>query len=161
MIRPLRQIHRRLMITLGVILPAAFVAGMAARQPAPVMDALPARLALPQNFPAMVWERGDFFAQAPVRVRLLREHPNAGDCALELAPARDFARPDVLVYWAPGNPGLTNGVPDNAQLVGVLGSGPVFPLPKASSGQPGVLMLYSLADNEMLDVSKTLEIPQP
>jgi hypothetical protein len=160
MIRPLRQVHRRVLITLGIVLPMAFVAGMAERQVFPAMDALPARLAMPQNFPALVWERTDFFVQLPVRVRLLREQPNAGHCALELTPGRDFAKPDVLVYWAPGNPSLTNGVPADARLMGVMGSGPVFPIPEASSRQTGVLMLYSLADDEVLDVSKTLETPR-
>jgi len=34
MIQPLRTLHRRVMITLAVVLPAAFVAGLAARRPA-------------------------------------------------------------------------------------------------------------------------------
>ena len=33
MIRPLRTMHRRIMIVLAVLLPTAFVAGLAARQP--------------------------------------------------------------------------------------------------------------------------------
>ena len=160
MILPLRQLHRRVMITLGIVLPVAFVTGMVERQPTPAMDALPAGLAVSQNFPAIAWERADFFAQLPVRVRLLRESAKAGRYAVDLIPARDFAKPDVLVYWAPGNPGLTNGVPGDAPLIGVMGSGLVFPLPETSSSRPGALMLYSLADDEVLDVSKPLEIPR-
>jgi hypothetical protein len=38
MTQPLRTLHRRVMILLAVVLPAAFVAGLAARRPAPPVN---------------------------------------------------------------------------------------------------------------------------
>src|SRR5262245_3083996 len=43
-ILPLRQRHRLMVCTLGVLLPVAFVAGIAARKPAPVAGTVPAAL---------------------------------------------------------------------------------------------------------------------
>jgi len=40
MIRPLRQRHRRIFITLGIFLPLAFALGIAARKSVPKMSAL-------------------------------------------------------------------------------------------------------------------------
>src|SRR5438105_1969976 len=67
MIRPLRQRHRRIVIVLGIFLPVAFVAGVAARKPVPGMASLPPGLvAPPQKFSAIGWERTDLFTKTPI-----------------------------------------------------------------------------------------------
>ena len=156
MIRSLRQRHRRLAVALGIFLPVAFAVGIAARKPVPAVAELPAALvATPQKFEAVVWERADLFAKTPVRVRLVREQTGAGRFAIALAAAKDFARPDLIVCWTAGNPNLTDALPDKAILLGPFGSG-ALPLPDETATSNGALVLYSLANGEIVDVSKPI-----
>ena len=97
MIRPLRQLHRRVFIALGILLPMALVVGIAARKPTPVVAELPAALAAGSpTFAATEWERDGLFPKSPVQVRLLREQKNSGRFALALIAAKDFVKPDLI-----------------------------------------------------------------
>jgi hypothetical protein len=161
MIRPLRQRHRRLVIALGIFLPVAFAAGIAARKPTPVMAALPAALApASPKFTALAWERPGLFAKAPMQVRLWREHKDAGQFALNLVAPQDFIKPDLLVYWIPANTSVTDALPANATLLGAFAA-PALPLPDEATKTNGSLILYSLADNEIVDVSKPVLLSDP
>jgi hypothetical protein len=151
MILRLRQRHRRMVITLGVLMPLVFAAGMALRKPVPEVDSLPYGLAAAQRFTSQLWQRGDLFAKAPVKVRLLSESTNS--FALGFTAAKDFVKPDLLVYWVAGNTGGMDALPDNAVLLGGFDS-VALPLPADAATTDGVLVLYSLADNEIVDVSK-------
>src|SRR5215208_1792159 len=103
MIRPLRQRHRRMVKVIGVLLPIAFAAGIAARKPAPTAARLPAALAgTVQHFEAVEWERDDLFRKTAIRVRLLRERVGAGHSAVTLFAPKDFLKPDLIVYWVAG-----------------------------------------------------------
>src|SRR5947207_12436634 len=114
MIRPLRQRHRRMVIVLGVFLPIAFLIGIAARKSVPGMTSLPKELvASPQKFSVTEWERADLFAKTPIQVRLLRESAGADRFAVELSAARDFVKPDLIVYWVASSPNVTDTLPDN------------------------------------------------
>jgi hypothetical protein len=62
-----------------------------------------------------------------------------------------------MVYWSAGNPTTTNTVPDNAILLGAFGA-EALPLPVAVTMSGGVLLLFSLADGEIVDVSKPFSI---
>ena len=162
MIRSLRQIHRRGTIVLGLFLPVALGIGLALRQPVPRMDALPAGLTLPEHrFPFAERERDDLFPKSKVGVRLWREHSAAGRYAVQLMAAPDFVKPDLLVYWIAGPPKKTDIIPSDARLLGVMGAPAIFPLPAGVLPRGGILMLYSLADNEVVDISKPLESPTP
>ncbi|MFO1475317.1 MAG: hypothetical protein U1F98_01540 [Verrucomicrobiota bacterium] len=158
MIYPLRRRHRHIVISLGVLLPIAFVAGIAARRPVPEMESLPAGLSsYPERFSAVEWERSDLFATNRMQVRLLSQGGIGGSFAVQCAAAPDFLKPDLIVYWAAGNPGITDTLPDNARLLGTFGPQPL-PLPDDSRGASGVLVLYSLADGEIVDVSRPFVI---
>jgi len=160
MIRPLRQQHRRMLTVIGVLLPVAFVAGIAARKPAPTVTTLPAALAMPsQHFEAVEWERADLFTKTPIQVRLLRERAGAGRSAVALSSPHDFLKPDLIVYWVAGSPNTTDKLPDNARLLGVFTSSMALSLPPEAASGGGVLILYSLADQEVVEVSKPL-MPQ-
>ncbi len=160
MIRPLRQRHRRMVIVLGVFLPIAFAVGIAARKPVPGMASLPKELpASPHKFAVTEWERANLFTKTPIQVRLLRESAGAGQFAVEFSAAKDFVKPDLIVYWVAGSPNVTDTLPDNARLLGVFNSTPL-PLPVEATKADGVLMLYSLADNEVVDVSKPVTTKQ-
>ena len=162
MIYSLRQRHRRMVFGLGVFLPLAFALGIAARKSVPGMNALPGRLAAAsQPFAVTEWERADLFVKARIQVRLLRESPSAGRFALTFSAAKDFVKPDLLVYWVAGNPNLADTLPGNAQLLGGFDSFTALALPAEATRQNGVLVLYSLADNEIVEVSKPFAISKP
>jgi len=162
MIRPLRQRHRLMIIVLGVFLPVAFAVGIAARKPVPGMTSLPKELvASPQTFAVTEWERADLFAKTPIQVWLLRESAGTGRFAVELSGAKDFVKPDLIVYWVAGNPNLTDTLPDNARLLGAFNSSVALPLSPDIAPGSGVLVLYSLADQEIVEVSKPFALQKP
>jgi hypothetical protein len=156
MIHPLRQRHRHIFMVLGVFLPVAFTVGIAVRKPAPLANELPAALAVaPQAFENIEWQRADLFAKSPVQLRLLRGQSGTGTFAVAFSTTKDFVKPDLLVYWVAGNSNLTNSLPDNAILLGAFTSTPLL-LPDNAAKSDGLLLLYSLADNEIVDVSKSI-----
>jgi hypothetical protein len=158
MIRPLRQRHCRIFLALGIFLPVAFVVGIAARKPLPEVNSLPNEIApATASFAAEVWSRADLFPQSPVRIRLRRAQIGTGKFAVTLSAVNDFVKPDLLVYWLAGNPNVTNALPDNAILLGAFNA-PQLLLPAAAEKTGGLLVLYSLADNEIADVSKPIHL---
>ena len=162
MIRPLRQRHRRMVIVLGVFLPVAFAVGIAARKPVPGMTSLPKELVSSlQKFAVTEWERGDLFTKTPIQVRLLRESASAAHFAVEFSAAKDFVKPDLIVYWVAGGPNITDSLPDNARLLGAFNSSEAMSLPPDAASGSGVLVLYSLADQEIVEVSKPFALQKP
>ena len=158
MIRPLRQLHRRIVIALGVLLPITFVAGIAARKTAPMVADLPSALTpTSQAFEFKEWEREGLFAKSPVQVRLLREQKNAGRVAVTFSAVKDFVKPDLIVYWIAGEPAITDTLPANSILLGSFNS-PMLPLPDEVVKASGTLILYSLANGEIVDVSKPISL---
>ena len=159
MIRPLRQRHRRMVIVLGVFLPIPFLIGIAARKSVPGMTSLPQELvASPQKFAVTEWERADLFTKSPIQVRLLRENAGAGHFAVEFSAAKDFVKPDLIVYWVAVGTRITDTIPDHAFLVGSFNSSAALPLPLEAGSASGVLVLYSLADHVIVETSKSLTI---
>ena len=158
MIYPLRQSHHHIIIALGILLPVTFVVGIAARKPLPKVNTLPNEISPAINlFAAEVWSRADLFPKSSVRTRLLREQSGTGKFAVALSAAKDFVKPDLLVYWLNGNPNVTDALPDNAILLGAFNA-PQLPLPAAAEKTNGLLALYSLADNEIVDISKPIHL---
>lgn len=153
MILPLRQRHRRMFAVLGGLLPLAFAVGIAVRQTVPESETLPPELS-PQTvtFTATGYERDDLFDTSPVRVRLFRDH-ESGALAVGLKAAKDFLKPDLMVYWSAERPTTSDNVPPNAKLLGVFVSATLV-LPPETSTVDGHLILFSLANQEIVDVSK-------
>ena len=134
MIRRLRQRHRRMVIVLGAFLPVAFAVGIAERKSVPDMTSLPKELVTSrQKFAATEWERADLFTKTPIQVRLLRESAGAGHFAVEFSAAKDFVKPDLIVYWVAGSPNPVDQLPDNARLLGVFSPSPPLPLPQPAT----------------------------
>ena len=144
-----------MVIALGIFLPVVFVAGIAARKPVPAMHSLP-----PELMPATVgyesreWQRTDLFMKSPVQVSLLRERIGAGRFAVELSATQDFVKADLIVYWVAGDSNVTDTLPDNAVLLGAFSPVVTLPLPADAVFTGGVLVLYSLADQQVVEVSK-------
>ena len=154
MILPLRRRHRRLFTVIGLLLPVAFVAGVAARKPIPTTppsDALPS---LRQTFSQRGWNRSDLFTNVAVRVQLLHDAANTNRIALQISTPKDFVKADLLVYWLPAESILKDNIPDDAVLLGAFVSGQPLPMPPTVAKKSGRLILYSLADHEILSVSQ-------
>jgi hypothetical protein len=56
---------------------------------------------------------------------------------------------------------LSDILPDAAQLLGAFSSSSALALPENLTMQNGALLLYSLADNEIVEVSKPFSILKP
>jgi hypothetical protein len=158
MIRPLRQRHHQIFVAIGLLLPVLFAFGIAAPKPFPTMDSLPQTMSAPTDkFVVCAWERAGLFAKSPVQVRLLRKNLNGGVAAVAFsANPNYFIQPDLMVYWLAGNPSITDRLPDQATLLGEFDSA-ALPLPAAAAVTNGVLVLYSLANKEIVDVSKPIQ----
>lgn len=156
MIRPLRKRHRHMVVVIGVFLPVAFAVGIAVRKPVPVVNSLPPELApVASHFELPAWQRADLFAKSPVTVYLMREHGGAERWAIGFSAAKDFVKPDLIVYWVVENQTIKDTLPDNAILLGSFSSTPLA-LPDEAAQSTSRLVLFSLADNEIVDASKPL-----
>jgi hypothetical protein len=104
-----------------------------------------------------VWLRDDLWENMPLRTRLLSD-PTHLNLALEVTAADPVVRPDVLLYWVPGTSKLNDSLPGDAVLLGAWIQEPVKPLavPQSAKTGQGRLILYSLADHQILNVSKSL-----
>jgi hypothetical protein len=155
MIRPLRQVHRHQAILLGILLPIVFVLGIAARKPVPAMAELPQGLV-----PMLSWVRcSNFdgygaFHKSPVFIDLWCQKNGSGPFAVSFDADDNFVKPDLMVYWVAGSPSRVETLPADAVLLGAFGRTPL-PLSKEVSSTDGRLVLYSLADGEIVDVSES------
>lgn len=149
-----------MVLTLSALLPAAFVLGIASRRVVPLVSTA-ATEALHQHLDAYksVWLRDDLWETGPLRTRLLRDS-TASNLALEVTARHPIIRPDVLMYWVPGSPKLGDSLPSDAVLLGAWtqDSATTLALPQAFKTGEGKLLLYSLADHEILNVSKSFTI---
>ena len=158
MVLPLRRRHRRMFTVIGILLPVAFVSGVAARKPIPTTGPLDAPLSPRQTFSQSGWNRGDLFTNVAVRVQLLHDTANTNRIALQISTPKDFVKADLLVYWLPAESILKGNIPDDAVLLGAFVSGQPLPMPPTVTEKSGRLILYSLADHEVVSVSQTLTL---
>jgi hypothetical protein len=161
MIRPLRQRHRRAVFALGILLPVALVAGLAMRRPVPVVQSsFNAFTVEPPHLGQVLWERGDLWPQFSIRTRLFSDRGAGQKFAVELASAKEIVKPDLIVYWTPQILKAADSLPDDAVLLGALLQSTVTQLllPDNAAKTSGSLLLYSLADHEVVAVSKPLEV---
>jgi hypothetical protein len=137
---------------LTVLLPVTFAVGVAARRPVPARDV---QLAAFERWDTQteVWRRNDLFQTVPVNVRLLRS-PTGSVYSIQFAPAKNYAKPDLLVYWTADTSAVTDRLPDDARLLGGFYASLPLQLPDEATSAGGALVLYSLADHEIVDVSK-------
>lgn len=156
MIIALRQRHRRIFFALGIFLPAVLVVGVAARRPVPVTATLPGVLEAAEKFDPSGPPRDGLFPKSAVSVQWLRGQNNSGALAVRFSAAKDFVKPDLMVYWVAGNPKATDALSANAVLLGAFAAA-ALPLPAAARDSAGVFVLFSLADGEVVDVSTPLQ----
>ena len=106
------------------------------------------------DFGAVVWTKADLWPDQRIITSLRRNA--AGIAAVELM-FQDLVKPDVLVYWAAGKETAVESLPDNARLLGALSNRVPLPIPADARGEAGRLVLYSLADHEVVAVSQLLK----
>jgi len=141
-------------MVLGLLLPAAFGLGVAARKPVPMVVNWPAEFTKTARLHAKSdWEATDIFTNAPVSLRALRQSHLDGHRAIALSAGPGFMKPDLLVYWAPGKSEAADKLPANAILLGTFNS-PELPLPDEAIKTGGTIVLYSLADSEVVAESR-------
>lgn len=158
MIQSLRQWHRRVFTGLAVLLPVVTLVAVSARKSVPKVPAFPMALetASPLNSETE-WVRDDLFGKHTIQVRLLKDVVNAGRFAIAFMGSADFAKPDLLVYWIAGSPGNPATIPDSARLLGSFSAG-ALSVPDEALVRQGSLVLFSLTDQEAVDVSKSLRL---
>ena len=153
MIRSHRRRHFRVFASLAVVLPLVLIAALISRQRAPVMDPAPALL---DGRAGDGWTAIDS-AEAQVGgtvigIRLLESIATPARLGVELMPASALRAPDVQVYWAAVGDTAAGSLPSDAVLLGSL-AGPRlqrFALPVQLGGQPGSVVLYSVAHRAVL-----------
>jgi hypothetical protein len=155
MIHHLRHAHHKIFVVLGVLLPVIFLAGVISRQPSPMMNILPTGLEPARNYsepmvPAKIFS----FVHSRVVAKVSSLQPGNTLFTAEIFGRQASVKPDVLVYWVSGNPGEISDLPAQAILLGELGTSPLA-LP-ARAQRSGVLVLYSLADGQVVDFSKPI-----
>ena len=160
MIRPLRQRHRIMVLSLTIAVPAAFAMGIATRKEVPVSTL---RISGPPGETrnqSTLWSRNDMWEKMAIRTQLLTVSGGSAQFAIDLVPTNPITRPDLLVYWVAGERKLQELVPDDAFLLGSFDPSTPTPLllPEAASKQTGILVLYSLADHEIEAVSKSFTV---
>jgi len=157
-IRPLRQHHRVMVIGLAVTLPVAFAAGIATRREVPTSRAGAPGLVAEARTQSELWTRNDLWEKRAIKTRLERIGAGPGQLAIELVAMDRIVRPDVLVYWVPGERKIQDSLPDDAFLLGSFEQSLSSPLalPEAAMKQTGALVLYSLANHEIEAVSKAV-----
>ncbi len=158
MILPLRRRHRRMFAVIGILLPVAFVAGVAARKPIPTAARSDALLSPRQTFAQNGWNRSDLFTNVAFRVQLLHDAANTNRTALQISNLKDFVKADLLVYWLPTESILKDTIPDDAVLLGAFVSGQPLPISPIVAQKSGRLILYSLADHEIVTVSQSVTL---
>jgi hypothetical protein len=156
MIRPLRRRHRVTVFALTITLPAAFAVGIASRSEVPTSKLGAPALHAEIHNQVEIWSRNDLWEKKAILTRLLRVNPGPKELAVTLSTMDRIVRPDLLVYWVPGEPKTLNSLPDDAFLLGSFEQSTPAPLtlPEPATKQVGVLVLYSLADQELVAVSK-------
>jgi hypothetical protein len=147
--------------TLGIILPVTLGFSLATRKAVPVSSEIPAALrGQERNFEATAMVYPQLFPKLRLTARVWRERHDAGIHAVEFAPAGNVLMPDLLVYWAPGGTMIAGALPTNAVEIGAFGPGPL-PWPTEFTNFPGVFVLYSLANHQIVDVSAPIQLDPP
>jgi len=163
MILPLRQRHRHFFAVMGLALPLMLAVGVAARKSAPQTKLLPAQLAV--SFGGLTVTAWDvevaerLFEKSPVHVQMLRDE-GGEQLAISFRTSPDFVKPDLIVYWVSGKPDSTDILPANARLLGAFAAG-ALPLPEDIRSEEGMLILFSLADQEIVEISRPTRFGQP
>jgi hypothetical protein len=138
MIQPLRRVHARAFLALGIFLPILFIAGVRSRR---ISASVPIAQGRTQATSALS-ERTITIDGARVTAKVFREGTGT---SVEISSTPELLVPDVLVYASTSEP--KNDVSTDAVLLGPFVSGKAYRLPSVNSR---FVLLYSLPRKELL-----------
>jgi hypothetical protein len=157
MIQPLRRRHRWMTAALAIILPIAFVAGLAVRKPLPATENVPSAVpSTSTEFSQVLFEKGDLWNDLAISTRVLADQLPTTHLAVELQPRVYLKIPDILVYWHPQPSSDADKLPEGSYLLGALAATEkrCFVLPDSALVHDGIIMLYSLAHQKKIAAAK-------
>jgi len=158
MTRSLRRRHRFLIVGLVVVMPVLFGLCLAARRPFPVGNAAAILGTAPGDATGVVVGTIPVHWSIPgITTTFYRDL--AGHVTVRL-DSHDMASPDVLVYWSVGTGTIHERLPADARLLGAFSHRQALPIPEDATGETGRLLLYSLADHQVLALSRTCTLPR-
>lgn len=139
MTRELRRRHRMATLALALLLPAAYVAALAARAPSPVAAS---SLAAPLGEPSLVATGAR--VTLPSGVTLARDADGAR--VVELDSRGLGAQPDALAYWS-AEPPRGESLPPDVFFLGALAEdgARAWRLPEPAQAGGGNLLVFSVA----------------
>jgi hypothetical protein len=146
-----------MIMALTLVIPFGFALGIATRREILISRAVTPDLSEKLEQRRELWSRKDLWEKHIVHTHLLRIGPGAGKLAVELVTPNPIVRPDLLVYWIAGERKIPKSLPEDAFLLGSFEQSRPTPLtlPFEATNQVGALALYSLADQELVAVSKS------
>jgi hypothetical protein len=148
MTRDLRQTHRATFYVLALMLPVSFAIALIARKPAIVSQSAPIGPAVNElDSTEVIWTRMDLWPGHNISSTLHRDAKNS--VGIELT-CHDLPRPDLLLYWVANPATPADALPADALFLGAVRGGKLIRVPDGIRGESGLLVIYSLADNEVL-----------
>ena len=156
MTRKLRNKHRLIVTSLAFLLPISVGTALAVRQPFAITRTLSPPLAagVAEHGP-IVWSRGDLWSGKKIFTSLRRDAMNHVSIDLMY---RDLPFADLLLYWVPGQAEKLEGLPATARFLGTIFRGVPLQIPADLRGEVGRLVIYGLADHEIVTHTSTFKI---
>ena len=150
MIHTRRLIHRQMFLLLAFLVPALLFVGLAFRPDVPPFSRPDRTLLTKAGFAAKIPDNLTRIKAGEHTFEIGIETDSSNRSSLLIRSVDPLLKPDLLVYWVPETI-QNNSLPENAMLLGEL-MGTSFrhmTLPSAASTQPGSLVIYSLAHQEV------------
>lgn len=153
---PLRQRHRVIFTVLACFVPLIFAAGIVSRQSLPAANPSETRFLVEPQYSTLVWERAELWEKHRILTRL--KSNGAGLFAIDFSTTEELLRPDLLLYWSAANSNALDSLPEDAVLLGSVlpGHPTALDLPTDIRGRDGRLILYSLASQELVAISRKI-----
>ena len=146
MIQPLRSMHRRAWLTLGLVLPTLLAVGLIVRRPLPLADLKTHH----SQARGPIRQSDHLWTKHAIHSVFLSDTSDPTSVQVVLEPLDDLSAPDPLVYWSRELSG-SDRLPTNAVLLGAFENGK--PLRLRESNAKGFLILYSLAHQSIVDTA--------
>lgn len=154
MIQPLRTVHRRAIVALGLVLPAILLAGLGARRRQPPADKNDANV--PTS--AQLLRKSDTLWQKQAIQTMFYGDPGDPQTVYVVLRVADALKePDPLLYWDGGQPGAGT-LSSSAHFLGSFAPGKVFTI-HLDAERAGQLVLYSSAHRAVVDVATVEKLP--
>ena len=154
MIRSLRTVHRRVFVSLAVVLPVILLAGLWARHPQERFEVNDPRV--PSS--ARLLRKGDaLWERHTVKTEIYGDAENPQNFYVVLHSSPTLNEPDLLLYLVTSTP-QGNALPPQSRFLGpvVPGSALAFHLDGQRIGR---LVLYSGARQSLVDIAVAENLP--